>query len=189
MAALRVRSGLVISLAAAAGAFGAVAILCAATAPTARADELSDLITAVDDDFANGQAAFATATSDFGSGQFAPGLAAFFDGVNDDSLNTTFSIVWGSVAVQSGDIINYGWPTEDLTVPADYADGLSTAQADFTQGVNLLNEAVTYFNYGTTDMYNAIADYTTGTEFGLSGLESVSVLPLEELLLGAAASF
>ncbi len=174
---------------AAAGACGAVAMLCAATAATARADELSDLITAVDDDFANGQAAFATATTDFGSGQFVPGLAAFFDGVNDDSVNTTSSVVWGLIAVQSGDIIDYAWPTDDLTIPADYADGLSTAQASFTDGMNLLNEAVVYLNYGTTDMYNALADYTTGTEFGLYGLEYVSVIPLEEVLLGAAASF
>jgi hypothetical protein len=57
----RSRFGMLIGLGAAAGAFGVAAMMSAATAPTARADAYSDIISAVDGDFAAGEAEFASA--------------------------------------------------------------------------------------------------------------------------------
>jgi hypothetical protein len=61
------RSGLIISLGAAAGAFGIATMISTATAPSAHADDYSDIVSAVEADFAAGQADFTTAEADFGS--------------------------------------------------------------------------------------------------------------------------
>jgi hypothetical protein len=70
-------------------------MLSAATMPTARADAFSDIISAVDGDYADGQAAFTTAYSDFGSNELVPGLVAFLSGVNDDALSAPNNLLVG----------------------------------------------------------------------------------------------
>src|SRR5271168_493275 len=64
----RSRAATLIGVAAAAGAFGVAAMMSAATAPTARADDLTEIVNAVDGDFANGTADFNTAFGDFSGG-------------------------------------------------------------------------------------------------------------------------
>ena len=76
----RSQPGILVGLAAALGAFGAAAMMSAATAPTARADDFTDIITAVDSDYAAGQGDFTTAFADFDSNEFAPGLTTFLKG-------------------------------------------------------------------------------------------------------------
>jgi hypothetical protein len=61
------RPGVLIGLAATVGTFGVAAMMSAATAPTARADDFSNIINAIDGDFTAGQADFTAAVSDFGS--------------------------------------------------------------------------------------------------------------------------
>jgi hypothetical protein len=75
---------LLVTLGMAAGAFGAAALISVATARTARADDLTDLISAIDGDFTAGQAGFADALTDFSSNMVPAGLTSFFEGVNDD---------------------------------------------------------------------------------------------------------
>src|ERR1700733_9618197 len=93
----RPRPGVLVGLAAAAGAFGAAATLSATAAPTARADDFTDVINAVDGDYADGQAAFTTALTDFSSNELGNGLAAFFSGVNDDALSAPNNLLIGTV--------------------------------------------------------------------------------------------
>jgi hypothetical protein len=71
MSAARARSRILVGLAATAGAFGAAGMMSAATAPTARADDFSDIISAIDGDYTEGSAAFSSALSDFGSADFS----------------------------------------------------------------------------------------------------------------------
>jgi hypothetical protein len=55
------RAATLIGVAAAAGAFGAAALMSAATAPTARADAYSDIVADVEADLTYGQTAFGQA--------------------------------------------------------------------------------------------------------------------------------
>src|ERR1700689_2795012 len=72
----RSRTGVLVGLAAAAGAFGVAAMISAATPPTARADDFTDIVNAVEAELAFGQAAFTTASTDFGSSDVTDGLQA-----------------------------------------------------------------------------------------------------------------
>ena len=58
---LRPRARILVGMAAATGALGALLMLSAATAPSARADDYADMVNAVDGDFAAGQAAYTVA--------------------------------------------------------------------------------------------------------------------------------
>jgi hypothetical protein len=172
-------TGVLIGLVAAAGAFGAAAMMSAATAPTARADDFTDIINAVEGNFTDGQAAFTTAATDFGSNELVPGLAAFFDGVNDDSLSVSDNLLGGTVEAFSNEPITSigGWL---LSPPADFSAGVSDADAWFTGGETDLTDASSALTSG---------DYGQAAFDDLLGSEFVSIAPLEELLLGSVASF
>ena len=87
MSEARPRTGILVGLAVTAGAFGAAAMMLAATAPTARADDFTDVTNVVDTDYANGQAALTAALTTFDNGHLAQGLAALFDASNDNALS------------------------------------------------------------------------------------------------------
>jgi hypothetical protein len=173
----RSRTGVLVGLAAAAGAFGAAAMISAATAPTARADDYTDIINAVDGDYATGQADFTTALSDFSSSSFVPGLAELFYGVDDDVLGAPDNLLLGTVEALAGDPID-GSLTYDFGFPANFADGLADVEQFFNSGVNALGDAATYLSGG---------DYVDATYADIIGGEYFTV-GLQELLLGAAAS-
>jgi hypothetical protein len=106
----RSRAATLIGLAAAAGAFGVAAMISTAAAPTARADDFTDVITAVEDDYADGQAALTTASTDLSSAEFAPGLAALFDGVNDDSVVAPENFLIGIGELLTNESVNVTAP-------------------------------------------------------------------------------
>jgi hypothetical protein len=175
----RSRSGMLVGLAAAVGAFGAAALMSAATAPTARADAYTDIINAVGVDYANGEAAFTTALTDFNSSEFAPGLAALFDGVDDDGLAAPNDFLTGTADALTNESIGQSAPY-DLALPADFSDAVTQAQTFFTEGLNYI--------YYDPD-FASLSDYGTSVYYDVLGADYAFVLPLEELLLGAAASF
>jgi hypothetical protein len=175
----RSRFGMLIGLGAAAGCFGVAAMMSAATAPTAHADDFSDIINAVDDDFADGEVSLNTAVTEFGSNETVPGLASFFDAVNDDSLSAPDNLLIGTVQALTnvpvtGDI---GWA---ISQPTDFTEALADAETYVT---------------GSAEYFSAAATDLAGGEYGavafndLIGADFLTVAPLEELLLGAAASF
>jgi hypothetical protein len=178
MSDTRSRYGVLVGLTAAVGAFGAAAMMSAAVAPTARADDTTLIIDAINDDFTVGQTDYTAALSDFGSGAFVPGLAEAFDGMNEDSLAAPDNLILGTVeALEGGPItssLNF-----DLSVPAGFADASAEAQIYFNTGEDFLSNAAIALSAG---------DYGAGTYEGLVGIDYTSVVPLEELLLGAAAS-
>jgi hypothetical protein len=150
----------------------------AAIAPAAHADDFTDIITYLNADFAVGQGDITTAFSDFSSGDFVPGLTALFQGVDDDVLAAPDNLLTGTVEALAGEGIG-GPLLYDLGVPANFADGLTAAETDFSY-------AVTTFEEAPTDL--AGGDYGAATYADLIGADYVSVIPLEDLLLGAAAS-
>ena len=127
MDSYRSRAATLIGLGAAAGAFGIAAMMSAATAPTARADDFSDIIAAVEGDFTAGQAAFGDAFTDFGSSDVNDGLAAFFSGLDDDVVGAPDNVFVGTVDALTGAPV-IGSFTFDLLPITSLATALTDGQ-------------------------------------------------------------
>jgi hypothetical protein len=173
------RAVLPISLGAAAGAFAVAAMISATAAPTAHADTFTDVINAVDGDFTAGQDGFTTAATDFSGGELAPGLAALFDGVDDDSIVAPENFLIGTVELATNESVSvssdFGW-----TVPASFSDAISGVEsfAGLAEGD---------FSIAATDLSGA--DYGAAFIEYAYALNLLTIDPIQELLLGAAASF
>jgi hypothetical protein len=180
MSDTRSRSAILVAVAAAAGAFGAAAMMSAAAAPTARADDSTLIIDAIDGDYAAGQADFTASFADFGSGGFVSGLAEFFDGVDQDSLAAPDNLLLGTVEALEGDPITSSLFLGELSAPDTFADASVEAQILFNDGEGLLSNAAIALSAG---------DFGAGTYEELIGSAYAFVLPVEELILGAAVAF
>jgi hypothetical protein len=173
----RSRTGVLVGLAAAAGAFGVAAMISAATAPTARADDFTDIVNAVEAELAFGQAAFTTASTDFGSSDVTDGLQALVNGSYDDLLGAPDSLYIGTVealtneTVISGGILDFNVDPP----PTDFADAVSNAQAAFAEGED-------YFANAATDL--SAGDYGGAAELDAFGSIFTFDLPAQELLVG-----
>jgi hypothetical protein len=179
MGSTHARLRLLVGLAATAGAFGAAAMMSAAAAPTAHADDITDIVNAVEGDYADGQSAFTTAVSEFGINQFPTGLADLIDGVDDDSVSVANNIVIGAVEALTNASISSSYPTT-FDVPTSFSDALTGEQAILADGESFLTDAASFFaagNYG----YAAVYD--------LTGADYLTIYPLQELLLGVSTSF
>jgi hypothetical protein len=175
----RSRYGVLIGLTAAAGAFGAAAMMSAATAQTARADDFTDVINAVDGDYADGQTAFTTAFTDFSSNELGNGLAAFFSGVNDDALSAPNNLLIGTVDLLTNQAVS-GSTAWDFPNVGDFSGAEILAQQSITLGESELTNAA-------TDLADGF--YGSAAFNDLFGVDDAFVVPLEELLMGAAVSF
>jgi hypothetical protein len=176
----RSRTGVLVGLAAGAGAFGVAAMMSAATAPTARADDFTDVINAVDADYSAGQTAFTTAFTDFSSNDLALGLAALINGSNDDALSAPDNLLIGTTELLTNESVTGSIPWS-FGVPADFSSALNETESIISTGENYL----------TTEAPEALSlgDYGTAAYEYLIGLDYLTVAPLDELLLGAAVSF
>ena len=175
----RSRAATLIGVAAAAGAFGVAPLISAATAPTARADEFTDVINAAVSELGDGQTAFGVAATDFASSDVAGGLAALFNGVDDDFLSAPDTLFAGTIEAITGETFD-AESYYILSPPADFASALSSAESSFSLGESYYAAAPGYLEAGA---YGGFAELET------SGFNDVFVLPLEQLLLGAAVSF
>jgi hypothetical protein len=178
MGVTQARSRMLIGLAATVGAFGAAAMLSAATAPTARADAYSDIIASIDGDYALGQTDFTTAATYLGS-NLPVGLALLLDGADEDSVLAPDNLLVGTVEALTNEPIATDI-TAGLPVPTDFADAVTNAQALISQGESQLSDVAPLLSAG---------EYGSAVYYDLTGSELVSVFPLEELLLGAVAQF
>jgi hypothetical protein len=173
------RYGILVGIAAAVGTFGAAAMLSASTAPTARADESTDILNAAEDLFAVGQNYIGTATTDFSAGELAPGFAAYFAGINDELLGAPDNLIVGTVDQLTNEpftaILDFPIPPPD-----SFANALTIAQEFFTGGQTSFADALTALSGG---------DYGLAAYDELVGLNVTSIIPLEELLLGSLAAF
>jgi hypothetical protein len=179
MSGAHARSRMLVGLAAATGAFGAAAMMSAAAAPAARADDITDIINAVEGDYSDGQNAFSTALSEFQINAFPTGLAALFDGVDDDSLSVTNNIAVGTVEALTNESIATSFPVV-FDVPTSFADASTEAQSIFSYGETLLEDVPAFL---------AAGEYGSAAYDELDALDYLTIYPLQELLLGAATSF
>jgi hypothetical protein len=171
----RSRAATLIGVAAAAGAFGVAAIVSTATA---RADDFTDIITAVEADLTLGQGDFSVAATDFGSSEFTDGLAALLSGVDEDFEGVPDNLIVGSVDLLTNEQV-VGTTTIEVGSEPDFASGLADAE-------NFFAIAGPEFSTAATDLSSG--DYADAVDFYFFG-SILDVSGLEELLLGTVASF
>ena len=176
----RSRSGILIGLAAAVGAFGAAVMMSSVSAPTARADDYTELINSLNEDFSFGQTAFTAASADFGGSDFPGGLAAFFTGVDDDFLSPSNNVLTATVDALTGEPFGAGAIEWNISTEPDFAQALSDAQYYFNEGQNFYSTAASDLSSG---------DYNDAALYDGYGLDYSAIVPLETLILGGAASF
>jgi len=180
MESYRSRTGVLVGLGAAAGAFVVAVMMSAATAPTARADAFSDIISSVEDDFAGGQPEFASAYADFGSGDPSEGLALFFSGLDDDLVGSADSVYLGTVEALLNEPTSNGGFSFGIGPATDFTIGLANAQSSFSLGEGEFAQAATDLSSG---------DYGDAAVLEVAGSTYSLVFAPEFLLEGVAASF
>jgi hypothetical protein len=129
-----------VGLSAAVGAFAAAATISAATAPTARADDFSQIIADVQALAADAQGDFSQAATDFASGSagLTTGLTALFQGLNDDFVGVPDVLqVEATDALAGAPLV--GPTVFDVTFadPANFTAAVTEAQNFYTMGNNL----------------------------------------------------
>jgi hypothetical protein len=163
-----------VGLGAAVGAFGAAAMMSAATAPTARADDFTDIIANVETDLAAGQSDFGFAETAFASNQVVSGTAELLSGADDDFVAAPDSVLLGTVEALTNEPVT-GVDPDLVLPPANFADALTDVQSEFAVAQTLSSEAVTALAGG--DYGNAVGDELESSLFA-------AVFPAETLLLG-----
>jgi hypothetical protein len=175
MDSTRSRFGVLVGLSAAAGAFGVAAMMSAATAPTARADDFTEIVNTVDGVVANGQADFTAAFTDFGSSDVTGGLTLLLDATDNYLVGVPDDVLVGAVDLLSNDGVQLPVGGFNLTPPTDFSDAVTDAQAVFTAGESDLST-------GAEDFFSG--DYSYGADVEALGSIYVSVVPADELLIG-----
>jgi hypothetical protein len=167
---------LLVGLGAAVGAFGAAAMMSAATAATARADDFTEIINAVEGDLSTGQTAFTDALADFGSSSEVPlGLTYFFDGVDDDFWGAPSNLEVGTVEALTGAPITSNFSV-GLPEPTSLSDAVTIAEAQFSAGEVEFTDAATALSSG--DYADAALDNDLGSLLAFD-------VPAQELFIGA----
>ncbi|HZC11316.1 MAG TPA: hypothetical protein VE485_15035 [Mycobacterium sp.] len=179
----RRRGVITVGVGAAAGALLAAALSQLATAPTARADDFTDIVANVDTTIAAGQADFTAGQADFALSTpagFADGVAFDVEGTNDVLYGPIEDIIGGSAQALAGqtptDVFEFG-PAAD---PATLTDLQTFVTADFAIGTDEFNLADAEFALGTP------AGFAAGVGESLSGFDFDAVLAPQQALIGLA---
>jgi hypothetical protein len=177
------RSQLRIGLTAAAGAVGVAAMMAAATAPNARADDFTTILDDTEIYTSAAQTDFTAAEGDFSSGLSGvpDGLDELFSGLNNASIAPDEFIV-ASVSALEGDPLGILTPGPIVADPpeADLATGLTDAQ-------NVIGFADTDFtdaaqNLAAGNLVTALAEYFDGTYYLNFAPEDVLSGAVDQLL-------
>ena len=150
-----------VGLSAAAGAFAAAAMMSAATAPTARADDpYADIISDVQAELAAGQTALGEAATDFSNGDTGDGLTQLFIGLDDDLVGVPDDLQVGTTdALTNATVI----PASDFEFtfanPETLTAAVTEAQGFYTEGNTLANTIATLLptDYADTALDNALS--------------------------------
>ena len=139
-----------VGLGAAAGAFAAAAMISAAVAPTARADDFSDILANIEAEQAAAQADFSAASAEFATGTAGvpAGLTDSFEGLDDD----TFGVA---------DDLNTGLLDSVYNVPVA-ADPFEFTFATPANDTAAVTEAQAIYTIGNNDMTTEATDYSNG---------------------------
>jgi hypothetical protein len=177
MGYISMRAALV-GLGAAAGAFAAAGMISAAVAPTARADDATEIAANVAAIEAAAQEDYSAATADFALGTQAgdaAGLTAEFEGMDDDLFGVPAMYQVGdldshyNVPVVPATDFEYSWT--DPTIAGYVAE----AQSWYNTGNNLMTDAANFF---------ATGDYTDAALDHAQSLVDYSWIPGEIEVVG-----
>jgi len=162
------------------GALVTACMTASGTIATAHADDpFTDIVNAVQGDFALGQEAFTLANAAFADGELADGLALFYGGLDDYLLSVPNNLLQGSLAALLGEPVesSFSWT---IPTPADFNDALIVAPTLELIGLGDLSTAASDLSSG--DLAGALDSALTGYEY------LYFVVP-ELLLVGSAAGF
>lgn len=170
----------VIGLGAAAGATLAAGLFSLSTAPTAHADDFTEILSNETTVFDVGEAQLSTAATDFGSSAIPAGLSNEFAGLFNVTLGGPDNVLLDTIEALAGKPISVALPIA-LTSPAptDLAEGLSDAQNWLTIGQDNFSAADTDFLGG--DWGDGLANVIAGLNFDL-------VNSPDDFLVGAISS-
>jgi hypothetical protein len=133
-------------------AAAAVAIMAAAFAPTARADDFSDIVTDVNAVLGAGSTDLSAAATDFSAADYGDGLAKTVFGLDDFLISPEeVSLVGGFDALTGSPVLpvdSFEWPGPTFVAPTDLID--------------TLQDAYNYAGYGATDLTNAVTELVSG---------------------------
>lgn len=161
-APMRSRAATLIGVAAAAGAFGAAAMMSAATAPTARADDTAAIEAAISDQLGFGQTAFSNAATDFETSNYIGGVEAYFEGVDDDTIGVPDIAYVGGVdelTNESYNIANGQFDLNGADWPTSFSEGVTDAEQISTEAQTLFSSVPTELSsgeYGDAALYGAV---------------------------------
>jgi hypothetical protein len=177
----RSRAGMLLGALAAAGVFGGTALLTTITAPSAYADDYSDIVKDLNFDYSYAQTAYTAALSDFSSGQWVPGLEQLLSGVDDDTVAVPNTLAVDAADILQGFPVGVGFTEEfGFLIPSSYADAVDIVQNFATGDATDFSLAADEFSTG---------EFALGVSTELTAIDYSTIVPLDELLLGAAVSF
>ena len=170
-----------IGLTVAAGAFAAAAMMSAAAAPTARADDIAGILADITAEEGYAATAFTNAATDFGTGDSTDGLTQLFIGLDDDTVGIPDIIQVGSVDELTNSTL-FPANSFDFTfaAPATVTAATTEAQTLYTDGVNL---ATTIAGLPDTDFSTIALDNALSTWDQLIAPDQIlAVANIESLL-------
>ena len=156
-----------------------VAILAGAFAPTARADDFSEIVTDLDAVLGAGSADLTAAATDFSAADYGDGLAKTVFGLDDFLISPEeVSLVGGFDALTGSPVLpadSFEWPGPTFVAPTDLIDTLQAAY--------------NYAGYGATDLTNAVTELAKGDPAdslinAVAGLDALLVGDPEVLGIG-----
>lgn len=168
--------GTVIGLSA--GAVLAVPLSQLATAPTARADNFTEIFDNVQTIISAGQQDLTTAASAFANADFADALGLSISGSNDLSLFPQEDILVGTIDALLGhspSVFSNGLFPMDL----DLATAMTDAQGVISDGQDEINEALTAF--GNADLFDGLTKF-------VDGFNDLNVIAPDLLFIGSVDS-
>jgi len=149
-----------LGLSAAAGTFAAAAMMSAATAPTAQADDYSAIIADIQAEETAAATAFTAASTDFANGDSPDGLTQLFIGLDDDVLGVPNLLEVGEVDALTGTTVIPASDFEiDFATPATLAASVTEANSFYTEGNTLATEIASLpsTDYADTALDNALS--------------------------------
>jgi hypothetical protein len=150
-----------VGLSGAAGAFAAAAIMSAATAPTARADDpYADILSDVQAELTAGQTALGEAATDLSHGDFGEGLTRLFIGLDDDFVGVPDDLEVGTTdALTNTTVIPASDFEFNFANPETFTAAVTEAQGFYTTGEGLITtiEGLPATDYAGTALDNALS--------------------------------
>jgi hypothetical protein len=159
-----------VGLSAAAGVFAAAAMISAAVAPTARADDFSAVIADIQAEGTAAATAFSTSFTDLADGDTAAGLTQLFIGLDDDVVGVPDILDVGTVGVLTDTSVPNALASDftptatggfgfDFATPTTVAESVTEAQTYYTDGTALATtiEGLPSTDYGLTQFDNAVS--------------------------------